>query len=166
MVPLGLALGIGAGYMIAMWTAVVGVLFLPPTAPRSRPPRPTRRGRPTLGRRVIDHSFQLPLQVCWIVTALAGIVDRLALLRRPHARAAGADARRLREMTVRGAAFLGVGAMVGAGIFALLGQAGAVAGSAVWLSFLLAGIVAALLSATPSSSSASATRPRAASSRT
>ena len=29
MVPLGLALGIGAGYMIAMWTAVVGVLFLP-----------------------------------------------------------------------------------------------------------------------------------------
>ena len=44
-------------------------------------------------------------------------------------------------MSVRGAAFLGVGAMVGAGIFALLGEAGAVAGSAVWLSFLLAGIV-------------------------
>jgi amino acid transporter len=35
--------------------------------------------------------------------------------------------------------------MVGAGIFALLGEAGAVAGSAVWLSFLLAGVVAALL---------------------
>jgi amino acid transporter len=48
-------------------------------------------------------------------------------------------------MTVRGAAFLGIGAMVGAGIFALLGEARAVAGSAVWLSFLLAGIVAALL---------------------
>jgi amino acid transporter len=48
-------------------------------------------------------------------------------------------------MTVRGAAFLGIGAMVGAGIFALLGEAGAVAGSAVWLSFLLAGIVAGLL---------------------
>ena len=48
-------------------------------------------------------------------------------------------------MTVRGAAFLGIGAMVGAGIFALLGEAAAVAGSAVWLSFLLAGIVAALL---------------------
>ena len=47
-------------------------------------------------------------------------------------------------MTVRGAAFLGVGSMVGAGIFALLGQAGAVAGSAVWLSFLIAGVVAAL----------------------
>ena len=47
-------------------------------------------------------------------------------------------------MTVRGAAFLGIGSMVGAGIFALLGEAGAVAGSAVWLSFLLAGVVAAL----------------------
>ena len=35
--------------------------------------------------------------------------------------------------TVRQAAFIGVGAMVGAGIFALLGAAGAVAGAAVWL---------------------------------
>jgi amino acid transporter len=48
-------------------------------------------------------------------------------------------------VTARGAAFLGIGAMVGAGIFALLGEAGAVAGAAVWLSFLLAGVVAALL---------------------
>jgi amino acid transporter len=48
-------------------------------------------------------------------------------------------------VTVRGAAFLGIGAMVGAGIFALLGEAGTVAGSAVWLSFLLAGVVASLL---------------------
>jgi amino acid transporter len=48
-------------------------------------------------------------------------------------------------VSVRGAAFLGIGAMVGAGIFALLGEAGAVAGAAVWLSFLLAGIVAGLL---------------------
>ncbi len=48
-------------------------------------------------------------------------------------------------MTARGAAFLGIGAMVGAGIFALLGEAGAIAGAAVWLSFLLAGVVAALL---------------------
>jgi len=51
----------------------------------------------------------------------------------------------VRDMTVRGAAFLGIGAMVGAGIFALLGEAGAVAGAAVWLSFLLAGLVAGLL---------------------
>jgi amino acid transporter len=48
------------------------------------------------------------------------------------------------RMSVRGAAFLGVGSMVGAGIFALLGEAGAVAGSAVWISFALAGLVALL----------------------
>ena len=50
-----------------------------------------------------------------------------------------------KQMSVGGAVFLGVGAMVGAGIFALLGEAGALAGSAVWLSFLFGGIVAGLL---------------------
>ncbi|HEX5579337.1 MAG TPA: APC family permease [Candidatus Limnocylindria bacterium] len=47
-------------------------------------------------------------------------------------------------MTTRQAAFIGVGSMVGAGIFSLLGAAGEVAGAAVWLSFVLAGIIAAL----------------------
>lgn len=49
-----------------------------------------------------------------------------------------------RALSVRQAAFIGVGSMVGAGIFALLGAAGEVAGSAVWISFLLAGGVAVL----------------------
>ena len=35
--------------------------------------------------------------------------------------------------------------MVGAGIFALLGEAGAVAGSATWVSFLVAGVISVLL---------------------
>jgi amino acid transporter len=47
-------------------------------------------------------------------------------------------------ITWRQAAFIGVGAMVGAGIFSLLGAAGEVAGAAVWLSFVLAGVIAAL----------------------
>src|SRR5689334_19703037 len=49
-----------------------------------------------------------------------------------------------RYLTVRQAAFIGVRAMIGAGIFSLLGAAGEVAGAAVWLSFLLAGGIAAL----------------------
>jgi amino acid transporter len=53
-------------------------------------------------------------------------------------------------MSLGGAVFLGVGAMVGAGVFALLGEAGAYAGSATWLSFLLGGIVAGLLGYTVS----------------
>ena len=50
-----------------------------------------------------------------------------------------------KHITVVGAAFLGIGSMVGAGIFALLGQAAVVAGPAVWLSFLLAGVTTFLL---------------------
>lgn len=37
---------------------------------------------------------------------------------------------------------MGVGAMVGAGIFALLGEASAIAGSAVYISFIIGGIIA------------------------
>jgi amino acid transporter len=48
------------------------------------------------------------------------------------------------EVSFWSAVAMGIGAMVGAGIFALLGQAGAIAGSAVWLSFLLAGVIALL----------------------
>lgn len=47
-------------------------------------------------------------------------------------------------MTLRGAVFIGIGSMVGAGIFALFGEAGAIAGAAVWISFLVGGIIALL----------------------
>jgi amino acid transporter len=49
-------------------------------------------------------------------------------------------------MGLRDAVFIGIGSTVGAGIFTLFGQAGAVAGSAVWVSFLIGGIVAAFQS--------------------
>ena len=47
-------------------------------------------------------------------------------------------------MTLFAAAALGVGAMIGAGIFALMGEVRAIAGSATWISFLIAGGVAFL----------------------
>ena len=56
-----------------------------------------------------------------------------------------AAARNGGALTLRGATVLGIGSMIGAGIFALLGEAGAVAGAAVWISFLIGGIVAGLL---------------------
>src|SRR4029078_1414055 len=49
-----------------------------------------------------------------------------------------------RYVSTREAAFIGVGAMVGAGIFSHLGTTAEVAGSAVWLAFALAGGIAAL----------------------
>jgi amino acid transporter len=48
------------------------------------------------------------------------------------------------DVSFRSAVAMGIGAMVGAGIFALLGQAGTIAGSAVWISFLIGGVVALL----------------------
>jgi len=71
--PLGLALGIGPQYMIAMWTAVGGVLFFPANGTQIAAAQQDETGTTTLGKRVVDHSFQLPLQVAWIVTALVGI---------------------------------------------------------------------------------------------
>ena len=47
-------------------------------------------------------------------------------------------------ISLRGAVFIGIGSMVGAGIFALFGEAGAIAGAAVWVSFLIGGIIALL----------------------
>ena len=49
-----------------------------------------------------------------------------------------------RRATVPGLVALGVGSMVGAGIFALMGEAAALTGSAVWLAFGVAGIIALL----------------------
>jgi amino acid transporter len=54
----------------------------------------------------------------------------------------GGSARR--PMTVWRAVALGIGSMVGAGIFALLGEVGAVAGASVWVAFLAGGVVALL----------------------
>jgi amino acid transporter len=54
------------------------------------------------------------------------------------------DAAEKKSMTLRGAVFLGIGSMVGAGIFALFGEAGSIAGAAVWVSFLIGGIIALL----------------------
>ncbi|SDB88156.1 L-asparagine transporter [Williamwhitmania taraxaci] len=49
-----------------------------------------------------------------------------------------------RKISLWSAVGIGVGAMIGAGIFALMGEAGAIAGKAVYISFILAGILAAI----------------------
>jgi amino acid transporter len=59
--------------------------------------------------------------------------------------AVGAETTRPKKsMGVLSVSAIGIGAMVGAGIFALIGQAALVAGQMVWLSFLLGGLTAIL----------------------
>ena len=71
--------------MIAMWTAVVGVLFLPANGTQIAAAEADKTGSTTLGKRV--HRPLVPAAAAdrWIVTALVGLPDRLALLRRPDA---------------------------------------------------------------------------------
>ncbi|RUM63593.1 MAG: amino acid transporter, partial [Sulfurospirillum sp.] len=42
------------------------------------------------------------------------------------------------------AVMLGIGSMVGAGIFIVIGEAGSIAGNIVWISFIFGGIAALL----------------------
>ncbi|WP_200762979.1 APC family permease [Nitrosophilus alvini] len=42
------------------------------------------------------------------------------------------------------AVFIGIGSMVGAGIFIIIGEAGSIAGNIVWLSFAIGGVIALL----------------------
>ena len=48
------------------------------------------------------------------------------------------------SMTLAAAISMGIGAMVGAGIFALMGEAGVRAGNAVYISFIIAGLISML----------------------
>ena len=47
-----------------------------------------------------------------------------------------------KQISLRSAVGIGVGSMIGAGIFALMGQAGSIAGKAVYISFILGALVA------------------------
>jgi len=49
-----------------------------------------------------------------------------------------------RSLTLFEATFYGIGIIVGAGIYALIGQAASVAGNSLWLSFLIGAAISAL----------------------
>ena len=73
MIPLGLAVGLSAGYLIALWIAVAGTVFLPINGRQIAVVEADRTGTTTLGKAVIDHSFQVPLQIAWVVSVLVAI---------------------------------------------------------------------------------------------
>jgi len=60
--------------MIAFWQAVAGVLFFPANGTQIAAAEADKTGTTTLGKRVVDHSFQLPLQIAWVATVLVGCV--------------------------------------------------------------------------------------------
>ena len=73
MIPLGLVLEVSPALLIALWTAVVGIVFLPVTGRQIAVVEADRTGTTRFGKLVINHSFQLPLQIARIVTALVAV---------------------------------------------------------------------------------------------
>jgi anaerobic C4-dicarboxylate transporter len=73
-VPIGLAAGLSPALVSGMWAgALEGVYTLPANGTQIAAAEADTTGTTTLGKRVIDHSFQLPLQIAWITTALVGM---------------------------------------------------------------------------------------------
>ena len=111
MVPLGLALGIGAGYMIAMWTAVVGVLFLPANGTQIAAAEADTTGTTTLGKRVFDHEKAVLLVRCVLPSAHPPKLDeigRQVTLYDGQKQRTAAAATVIREMLGRMAMHLGL----------------------------------------------------------
>jgi anaerobic C4-dicarboxylate transporter DcuA/anaerobic C4-dicarboxylate transporter DcuB len=50
------------------------VIFFPANGTQIAAAEADETGTTTLGKRVLDHSFQLPLQIVWVSTALVGVL--------------------------------------------------------------------------------------------
>ncbi len=75
LMPLGIALGIPAPFLIAMWPAVNGYFFLPTYGTIIAAINFDRSGTTRIGRFIFNHSFMLP----GLVTTVTGIFAGLAI---------------------------------------------------------------------------------------
>jgi anaerobic C4-dicarboxylate transporter DcuB len=73
-IPIGIALGIPMQYLIAMWQAVAGVLFLPANGTQLAAISIDETGSTKIGKFVVNHSFQPSLLVGVVVSVLVGMV--------------------------------------------------------------------------------------------
>lgn len=73
LMPLGLALGIGAPQLAAMWPAVNGYFFLPTYGTLIAAINFDRSGTTKIGRFVLNHSFMLPGLVATAVAIAVGL---------------------------------------------------------------------------------------------
>ena len=74
LMPLGVALGIGAPQLTAMWPAVNGYFFLPTYGTLIAAINFDRSGTTRIGRYVLNHSFMMPGMVATIVAVASGLV--------------------------------------------------------------------------------------------
>lgn len=80
----------------------------------------------------MDKKWWLQLPKNWDITSIEAVDDGRA----------ACFCQQNKSLSIFNVAALGIGAMVGAGIFALLGQAALLVHSATWLSFAAGGVIA------------------------
>ena len=74
LMPLGIALGIPAPFLIAMWPAVNGYFFLPTYGTIIAAINFDRSGTTRIGRFIFNHSFMLPGLVTTVTGIFAGLL--------------------------------------------------------------------------------------------
>jgi anaerobic C4-dicarboxylate transporter DcuB len=80
--PIGLALHIPTALLVGMWTSVIGIYFFPANGSQLATVGIDETGTTRIGGFVINHSFQLPTIICWVVSAVVGSAIALALFGR------------------------------------------------------------------------------------
>jgi hypothetical protein len=78
-VPIGIAIGMPAQFMIAMWPSLIGVLFLPANGTQLAAISADRTGSTKIGGFVINHSFQPNNIIMWLVTIALGMILAVAI---------------------------------------------------------------------------------------
>jgi anaerobic C4-dicarboxylate transporter DcuB len=73
-IPIGIALGVPFQFLIAMWQAVSGVLFLPANGTQLAAISMDQTGSTKIGRFVVNHSFQPSLLIGVVVSVVVGFV--------------------------------------------------------------------------------------------
>jgi anaerobic C4-dicarboxylate transporter-like protein len=74
LVPIGLAIGIPPQFVIAMWSAVIGIYAFPINGSQIATVEFDRTGTTKMGKYMVDHSFIVPTLIAAVVSVLAGIV--------------------------------------------------------------------------------------------
>jgi anaerobic C4-dicarboxylate transporter DcuA/anaerobic C4-dicarboxylate transporter DcuB len=78
-VPIGIALGLPAQLIIAMWPSLIGVYFLPANGTQLAAIAADRTGSTKIGNFVINHSFQPNTLIMWIISVAVGAILAVAI---------------------------------------------------------------------------------------
>ena len=100
-IPIGIALGLPAQLIIAMWPSLIGVYFLPANGTQLAAIAADRTGSTKIGSFVINHSFQPNTIIMWIVSVVVGSVLALAHVREQCRRGGAAAGRNAGGRSVR-----------------------------------------------------------------